>query len=160
MSVNEFLEGTLVYTAAGGITPADLAHKLAGAWQDGYVAFAASEKRLAELKGIAPDVSFLSGRVQNLDGAEGYVTELNLWRRDGAILEEIAAEREENTFHVQTWRLDTAPATGSGNCWHRPAATRSGSHHKAGRRLFSGELAGVEVVMPQQRLNFYITRGE
>lgn len=159
MSDKAFREGTINYTVESGVFPAALADVIKGNWCDGFVAFANSEKRLAELQGASFDERFLAERVQGLDNAEGYVTEVNFWRSDGQYLVEVAAEREENSYCVQTWKLDTAPVPGSGNCWHREAATRAGSHHKDGRRIFSGELKTVEVVWPEKRLNFFITRG-
>ena len=160
MSDKGFKEGSIDYKVSSGVTPVALADIVKGSWEDGFVAFANSEKRLAELHGAGFDEPFFTGRVQGLDNAEGYVTEVNVWRGEGQRLVEVAAEREENTFFVQTWTLDTAPAPGTGNCWYREAATRTGSHHKDGRRTFSGELKTIEVVWPEKRLTFFISRGD
>ena len=154
-----FKEGKLDYTIATGVTPARLAELATGKW-DGFIAFANVEKRLDQLSGITLDEQFLAERVGGLDSVEGYVTELNLWRQNGGLLEELAAEREEDTYALQLWLLDTSPASGTGNCWHRESATKAGSHHKDGNRLYSGDLASVEVVWPEKRLNFFITRGK
>jgi len=162
MSDKGFNKGNLSYTVTRGVTPEALAGMLAGAWRGGYVAFANGERRLDQLAG-AIDTAFLSRRVQDLPGrlkdpgnTGGYVTEIDLWRQEGALLEEIAAEREEDSFIVQHWRLDTAPAD-AGNCLHRAADTQAGAYRG---RLYSGRLATVEVVWPERRLNFFITRGD
>lgn len=157
MSVNGFKEGKLTYTVRSGVTAEALAPMVSGKLGNGFIAFATSEHLFAALNGKSLDARFLGERVQGLAGAEGYVSEVNLWRKDGAVLEEIAAEREENTFYVQEWRLEMAPIAGSGDCWYRAAATSSGSHHKGGKRLFSGELKSIEVIQPDKRLNFYLT---
>jgi hypothetical protein len=158
MNDNGFRQGNLEYTVRSGVSPTDLAELVSGVWSDGYVAFANGERRLAALEGARLDSRFLSERVQGLGDVEGYVTELNLWRSCGSILEEIAVEREENSYLVQSFRLVTE-AGAEGNCWYREASTSVGSHHKDGRRIFSGDLQTVEVVWPEKRLNIYITRG-
>lgn len=152
---NGFRNGNINY-AAETVDPAELAQQIEAAkWADGFIAFAASENRLKDVNQPLT-AEFLETRInQEL----GYVTEINLWRREGNILHEIAAERVNDRFFVQTWLLDSAPIE-KGNCWHKDAETRAGSHHKDGNRLFSGILNTVEVVWPEKRLNFFITRGE
>jgi len=163
MSDNKFKKGNLSYKINPGVTPQALADLVSGDWRGGYVAFANGERRLDQLSGSNMDSELLSRRVQDLPGrlkepgnTGGYVTEIDLWRQDGDVLEEIAAEREEDTYTVQHWRLDTAPA-GEINCRYREADTIAGSYRG---RLYSGCLTTVEVVWPEQRLNFFITRGE
>jgi hypothetical protein len=155
MSDSGFTKGQLIYTVAS-ITPAELAAKTDGIWKDGYVAFANSEKRLSQLPN-SMDADFFSQRVQAVPGAEGYVTEINLWRKNGSVIEEIAVERDENRFYLQHWLLETSPKNGTGNCWYKAAKTEAGSHHNKGRRLFNGSLKSIEVVWPEKRLNFYLT---
>ena len=153
----DFMEGKLTYTVAR-MTPEELATVVAGIWANGYVAFANTEKHLGDLNGIGLDARFLSERVQGVvNGAEGYVMEVDLWRKTGNIIEEVAAEREETTYYVQHWRLDTTPAPGSGDCWYREADTRPGSHHSHGKRIFADSLKSIEVVWPLERLNFYLS---
>lgn len=159
MKNNGFKEGKLTYTTAAEMTPEDLSTLLAGGWADGFVAFAASEKRLNDLEDVAFDPRFLSERAQGISGAEGYVTEINLWRKNAKVHEEVAAERQENTWYVQHWILSTDTVGDGATCWYRDAQTRTGSHHMGGKRLFSDRLATIEVVWPEKRLNFYITRG-
>lgn len=158
MRDNGFKKGKLTYNAASGITPAQVAELVAGSWKGGYVAFANGEKRLDELGDIQLNAPFLTDRVTGCAGVEGYVTELNVWRSDGRVLEEIAVEREDNSYYVQTFHLDMC-AQSEENCLYREAATKAGSHHKDGRRIYSGELKTVEVVWPEKRLNIFITRG-
>lgn len=162
MCDNGFKEGNIDYKVASGVTPAALADTVKGSWEDGFVAFANGEKRLGDISEIPLDAVFFAQKINGrLDQKiEGYVAELNLWRKEESLMLEISAEREENTFFVQSWKLDTAPAPGTGNCWYREAATRTGSHHKDGRRIFSDELKTIEVVWPEKRLNFFITRGD
>ncbi len=158
MCDNGFKKGQLTYTAAS-MTPGELAAKLNGSWKDGYVAFATTEKRLSQLP-VTMDESFLRERVQGIEDAEGYVSEVNLWRNDTSTIEEIAAEREENIFYVQYWSLKKGPESGKENCWYCEADTKAGSHHNNDKRLFSGTLKSVEVVWQEKRLNFYLTTGE
>lgn len=156
MSNNEFKPGRLAYRVHAGISCEQLAASLGGQWDDGYLAFAQTERRWEKMPARRMDAEFLASRVTDLAGVEGYVTEINLWRKQGERHEEIAAERIENTWHVQHWTLDTNPETGAKNCWHRPASTRAGSHHRKERQIFSGSLPTIEVVWPQHRLNFYL----
>jgi len=158
MSDNEFKKGLLVYKATS-MSPGELAAIINGSWKDGYVAFATTEKRLNQLS-IAMDEVFFRERIQGVTGAEGYVTEVNVWRTDKSIIEEIAAEREENSFYVQHWLLETDPTSGTENCWHSEADTKAGAHHNNDKRLFNGSLKSMEVVWPEKRLNFYLTTGE
>ena len=156
MNDNGFNKGLLAYTVAT-LTAEELAAETDGSWQDGYVAFATSEKRLNQLPSKMEAV-FFSERIQGIADAEGYVTEVNLWRKNGSTIEEIAAEREENRFYVQHWLLDTELAeTADNNCWHRVADTQAGSHHNKGKRIFSDSLKSIEVVWPEKRLNFFLT---
>jgi len=157
MSDNEFKKGHLAYTAAS-MTPGELAAIINGSWKDGYVAFATTEKRLSQLP-VTMDESFFRERVQGIEDAEGYVSEVNLWRNDATTIEEIAVEREENSFYVQHWLLKTDPVSGTENCWHCEADTKTGSHHNNDKRLFNGSLKSIEVVWPVKRLNFYLTTG-
>lgn len=159
MNINGFSKGELKCDIRKAVSAEELSKMLAGEWRDGYVAFANGEKRIAELAGIPLDATFLTQRINGrISGIEGYVTELNLWRINGQVVEEIAAEREENSFYLQHFTLETKPETG-GNCWHRDADTRPGSHHKGGRHLFRDKLSSVEVVWPEKRMNIFITRG-
>jgi hypothetical protein len=158
MKDNGFAAGHITYSIET-IDPAKLATDLAAAsWIDGYVTFSASEKRLKDAA-LALAATQLGGRVSGIPDAVGYVMEINLWRREGSLLFEISAERQNDRFFVQTWQLDTAPASGKANCWHREAETRSGSYHQKNKYLFSGVLKSQEVVWPEYRLNFYITSG-
>ena len=159
MRPDDFEEGKIKYSVKSGVTPADLAAELSVAkWADGFIAFANNEKRLGEVQQELSE-KLLSDRINGwIEGAEGYVTEVNVWRSNGSIHEEVAAEREENTFYVQRWKLETDPANGSGDiCWYREANTQAGSHHKDDKRLFSDALKTIEVVWPEKRLNFFIT---
>ena len=161
MSDKGFKEGSIDYRVASGVTPAALADTVQGRWEDGFVAFANGEKRLGDISEIPLDAVFFAQKINDrLDQEiEGYVAELNLWRKEESLMLEISAEREENTFYVQSWELDTAPVPpGTGNCWYREADTRAGSQHKDGRRTFTGELKTIEVVWPEKRLNFFISR--
>jgi hypothetical protein len=159
MTNDGFKRGIIEYTLRCGVMPAVLAGELPG-WQDGYVAFANAEKRLGDIQGLAVDEDFLSNRINGRlsGGIEGYVTELDFWRKGSDTLEEIAAEREETTYRVQRWTLRMFPGEGEGNCWHRPAATMPGPRIRTGP-LFAEGLASQEVVWPEKRLNFFISRG-
>lgn len=153
-----FRKGKISYTVKT-LTPEELALFIKKEWTDGFIAFSNSELRLRDAK-AALNSDNLSGRVNGISGAEGYVMEIGVWMREGNTLYELSAEREDNKFFVQSWELNTMPFDEDVNCWHKEADTEAGSHHNKARKLFAGKLNSVEVVCRDYRLNFYITKGE
>jgi hypothetical protein len=152
MLENDFIDGYLVYEVCTEPVPRfELSE-----WSDGYLAFSNAERRLSELKsvGAAP---LLAGRVLGIDGVEGYLMEVNIWRCRDGVYEELSVEREDRGFYVQRWRLETRePAGKSPNCYFRPAPTKP----RKNSGLFSeDDLRSVEVVCPETRLQFFITCG-
>lgn len=131
-------------------------------WHDGFAAFSNAECRLRELGSPKHLAELLDGRIENHDGLEGFLMEGGLWRSDAKtqVYEELALEREGNRYFVQYWRLSLHKSTeqGSSRCYWRDAATFArGNLHK----LFPEKtIAAFEVIVPADRLRFYITRGQ
>jgi hypothetical protein len=124
-------------------------------WSDGFIAFSATEQRLAEA-GIEKLSSWLDGRSDANGGPEGYLMEAGLWRTAAANFEELALEREGDRFVVQHWLLNTATDAADGMaCYYRPAKTFTRGNAKP----FSGAVDSFEVVVPEHRLRFYLTKG-
>lgn len=125
-------------------------------WHDGYVAFSMGEKRLKDIK----DKDFaelIKGRVNDISGVEGYLMEVDLWRKntDGSY-EEIYIEREDRGFFLQQWKLSKNRFDGSKPCYYHDADTQPRSNLK----LFGkNELKSIEVIEPEHRLHFFITCG-
>jgi len=162
MRDNIFKQGEITYTSDRNISPAEVAAMVAKSWKDGYIAFANGEKRLNDFDHIDLNEKFFRQRIQEIiqfNRLGGYVTELDLWRSSGSIFEEIAIEREENSYHVQHIVLDTEDKSSS-NCWYRDSHTKAGSHHNSNRQIFTGMLNTIEVVWPEKRINIFVTVGE
>jgi len=131
--------------------------RLKGTWDNGYLAFSNREILYADLPAGRLSAALLRDRVTDLEGIEGYLMEIDLWRNCDGRLEELVAERADCGWQVQQWTLRTDVAEDEGNCWYRPAATRPGGHHH-GRELFE-QLSTIEVVWPERRLNIFLGRG-
>jgi hypothetical protein len=152
MPEHEFEDGHLTYEIATEAMPAfDLSE-----WDDGYLAFSNAERRLSELKDL-PVSRLLGGKAQGIDGVEGYLMEVGLWRSRDEVFEELSVEREDRGYFAQRWRLETRPTDGkTANCHFRRATTQP----RAKGKLFSGsDLRSMEVVCPATRLHFFITCG-
>lgn len=153
---NIFSDGFITYTVETKST-----HELPSGfsfndWDDGYAAFSNCEKRLKDIKGR--DFSELvKDRVTGISGAEGYLMEVDLWRRNSdGTYEEISIEREDRGFLVQQWRLSKNNFDGGEPCYYCEADTQPRSN----LRLFEkDELRSMEVIMPEHRLHFFLTAG-
>jgi|GEM_PF-1097316 hypothetical protein len=151
-----FKSGRLVYES-GIMTTGELENRyLQTPWPDGFAAFSAGEQRL----GAAGDLRrLLAGRRDGTNGPEGYLMEAGLWRNRDCVFEELAIEREGDDFFVQFWRLETGDTgdTGAADhlCYYREADT----FVRGNTEIFSGGMPTLEVVVPELRLRFYLTRG-
>jgi hypothetical protein len=128
-------------------------------WDDGFAAFGNDERRLADLGGTNALSGLLQGRISNQPNLEGFLMEVGLWRNDGACYEELSLEREGDDFFVQHWRfwLTTGGQQDGQPCYYREAATFvRGNLHK----LFpENAISTYEVIVPEDRLRFYLTKG-
>jgi len=125
-------------------------------WEDGYVAFSRGECRWCD---IPEDrrAGLWNERVSGIRGVEGYLMELNLWRSEAGVNEEICIERQDSDFYCQYWRLDTKQQEET-NCYYRHAETIR--RDLVGRRkaIFKSDLVQtIEVIAPENRLHFFIT---
>lgn len=159
---NAFTSGSL-HWHTGSMTAAELVQRyLDRDWQDGFAAFSNAERRLGEIGGTAHFTKLLDGRIEQQDGIEGYLMEGGLWRHDpaGQIFEELCLEREGGKFFVQYWQLCLSERAedGASPCYWRPAATFARGNL---RSLFPEQIITTfEVIVPTDRLRFYITRGQ
>lgn len=169
---DDFKKGRLLWFA-GNLTAKELAEKyLNNDWDDGFVAFSNAEKRFNNFGGVAELKTLLSGRIQDqekpqeerADGLaelEGYLMEAGLWRHkmNTAVYEELSFDREGDNFFVQYWHLsvDEKESTESWSCYFRTAKTFVRGNLK---RVFSEKsITTFEVIVPEKRLRFYITKG-
>jgi hypothetical protein len=155
-----FLEGWLVYGAEAVSAP-DLERLMAEAWRDGYFAFSRGQLRLADARPHAIN-DWLTDRVVGLEGVEGYLMELDLWRTTpSGVMEEVVWEREDHGFWVQRFALTSHPLIqGNANCWYRPATTLPLANSLFVQSRGEAPLASVEVILKEKRLHFFITTGE
>lgn len=122
-------------------------------WDDGFIAFSSEEKRLKDF-----DKDWDTWLKNKKNGKNGYLMEAGLWRKDDSTVEELAIEREGENFLVQHWRLDTSNSDNDNagmKCYFREAKTFTRGNIK----IFKGLLPSLEIVVPETRLRFYITRG-
>lgn len=128
-------------------------------WHDGYVAFSKGEKRFKDndIKG-KNFAEFIKDRVEDINGVDGYLMEVDLWRKNSdESYEEISIEREDRGFLVQQWKLSESKFDGSKPCYYRDANTQP----RANLKLFKeNELKSIEVIEPEYRLHFFITCGQ
>lgn len=158
MNVDDFQTGRLIWQQANGLMPADLlkrAEFLQKSWQDGVVTFSVDELRLKNI-GTEKLQEYLGGRSDQNGGPEGYLMELNCWRKADQNYEELALERQGETFSAQYLKLLTNASDETGMlCYYRTAQTVVRNNIEA----LDHELTSIEVVVPEYRLRFYLTRG-
>jgi hypothetical protein len=158
MSNEHFREGFLVYEA-GPVDEADIDLDLAK-WDDGYLAFSTAETRLSGIRDRFKK-EWLEGEIDPFEAFDGYLMEIDLWRKSGGVFEELVLEREDDGFKRQYWRLSTDPGNEKPNCYWQEAFTRARKPIGA-ERIFneeSDDLRTIEVVWPKHRLHFFITAG-
>jgi len=158
-----FQDGQLLYETATLVSPSDLSEDrgLQSEWNDGYAAFSRGEVRLTGVPNIkVPDLS--NEKVSGVNGVEGYLMELNLWRHDGeGIFEEIIIEREDGGYFCQYWKLNTKSTTRETNCYYRQAETFPRKTIGGRKPLFAdNEMRSLECIVPEHRLHFFITTGK
>ncbi|HOF05360.1 MAG TPA: hypothetical protein PK175_09085 [Syntrophales bacterium] len=154
MNIEKFNEGFLQWRAETMTPEAVKAQFLEQEWDDGFLAFSNSERRLGG-DGLSLLGAFLNGRADRHGGPEGYLMEAGLWRSRGAVLEEISLEREGDNFFVQHWVLQKNVSPKESNCYWRKAETFVRGNLG---EVFSGAVKTVEVIVPEHRLHLYLTR--
>ncbi len=156
MTTENFKPGRITWTS-DHVHADELTGKyLNNPWVAGFAAFSNYEKQLREDE-IKTLSQYLVGRSDEQGGPEGYLMEAGLWRNNATVFEELALEREGDLFFVQYWKLDTTdPEPDQTNCYLRPANT----FPRGNIDIFKGSLATFEVIVPTERLRFYITRGQ
>jgi hypothetical protein len=132
-------------------------------WDDGFLAFADTEKRLSAFK--SPD-SILLWNIRTPYGQEGWLMEADLWRTHNGVLEEICMEREDDGLLMQHWKLHTViPKTNQASdcgdiCYYRPV--KLSLQHALGERqsLWTEKTIDcMEIIHPSARLHIYLTTG-
>ncbi|MBF0592522.1 MAG: hypothetical protein HQL02_10590 [Nitrospirae bacterium] len=158
--MSDFKDGHLCYTLTP-LVSGDLVSELLEQWQgDGYIAFSKVERRLSKL-----DMSVLAAIIASPEqhrGDKGYLMEIDLWQDKDGVYEEVSIEREDKGFFYQQWWLDTTLQEAP-NCYWRMASTLARGNKDADNKntVFppGRPVETVEVICPQQRLHFFITRG-
>ncbi len=163
MSVESFREGLIHYSVVTADSTVKLKEHLytinLNEWTDGCVAFPRGEKRLADMPKDIGIEALAEDEVKSLVGIDGYLMEVDVWREKAGVYEEIAVEREDRGWFCQKWTLRTGEFKGASEgyfpCYWRVVETMPIS-----KGLFKNrELTSVEVVVPEERLHFFITKG-
>lgn len=149
------------FERSAGLEPApDLKTLLSEEWRDGYMSFSLGELLYQGALRHAT-ANWTHDPITTVQGVEGYLMELNLWRTTTqGLREEVTWEREEKGFWVERLTLDPDPAKGAHNCWYRNARTFPMPNSPFARLRGGQPLAGVEVIVKEKRLNYFITTGE
>lgn len=144
----DFKEGFVTYTVTYEL-PSDFSFN---GWDDGYAAFSMGEKRMKDIK-ERDFLELVQDRVTGINGVEGYLMEVDLWRSNSdRSYEEISIEREDKGFLVHQWKLETN-TTNNSNCYWRFAETQP-----RGNSILNKEsLKSIEVIVDEHRLHFFIT---
>lgn len=158
----EFQDGYLVYEVKVISEPGSLPPILKQHWDDGYVAFSRGEIRWNNfLKNFSGKWTDLLTQRHFMKGIEGYIMEIDLWRDEAGILyEELSLEREDGGFLFQLFKLHVDKATlGTDHafeCYYRYC--RHAYTISRAKPIFNtGELSFVEVIVPDYRLNIFLT---
>jgi len=151
---NAFSDGFIEYHTS--LKPLSDARSLlqSGDWKDGYAAFSNAEIALDKIS-AAQISDAMEGRVQGIQGVEGYLVETDLWWHTNEYFEEISIEREDNGFYCQHWKLHQKPE--NANCYYRSVETLPRNNSTVFKDT---PLQSVEVIWPERRLHFFITIGE
>lgn len=166
MDDKNFREGRITYTVEFEKSDALSCIGDLKDWQGGYIAFSNKEFSLknAELKSFVENhgeeiqkvIDKKAKDIPALKDTEsgGYIMEIDLWRHEHDVYEEIAIEREDRGFLYQCWRLEPRQAENeSVRCYWRKVNTSPRDNS-----IFKGEsLRSVEVIWPEKRLHFFIT---
>lgn len=161
-NTSDFRPGSLVWSAAL-LTTSDITRRYFDkGWDDGFAAFSNAECRLQELGGWEHLPGLLDHRLEGHAGLEGFLMEGGLWRRDTAseVFEELALEREGAQFFVQYWCLSFQKGDDrkGQRCYVRPMETFArGNLHQV---FPEKTIPAFEVIVPEDRLRFYMTRGK
>ena len=120
-------------------------------FKDGFIAFSNIEKRAHEINKDFNEL--LNGRITGLPNVEGYLTEMDLWKNTESEYFEIYIERVENGFYYNYFHLISEKSKeGYENCLYREMKIYPV------KSLFKpGDLSGIEVIIPEKRINIFIT---
>lgn len=162
----QFEDGSLQYRIYQKASLSELPAEIlpASKWDDGYAAFSRGEKRWKDIpEAQRAGLWDLKPAKENpvIPGVEGYVTEINLWRRDGeGLFEEVSIERDGRRIFCQHWKLDSASdVTLENRCFFRQAETIAGKPVGRSSIFSENELRSLECIVPEHRLHFFITTG-
>jgi len=156
MSASEFRDGFLSYECEKLSLDKLLSTYDFSGWQDGFIAFSNTEKRLNDIKADIKDLlkGDNQGKVRGVDGIEGYLMEINLWRSHDTGCEEIVVERDDDGFYCQRWKLlKQEPQENYFECRYRPVNTFPCRNSI----LKDQSLESIEVIVPQTKFHFFIT---
>lgn len=154
MIENGFKEGTLKYRSLWGDFNSikDEIGNLED-WDDGYLAFSSSEVRKKDMN---TPIEKLSEKVDGIiEGASGYLMEIDLWRKKDSTLEEIYIERNEKGFFMEKWMLfqKKEDHIEGFRCYYREIDALINERSILKR----DDISTVEVVVPEVRLHIFIT---
>ncbi|HOL06556.1 MAG TPA: hypothetical protein PK864_11085 [Syntrophorhabdaceae bacterium] len=123
-------------------------------WDDGFLAFSNAEFRIAH---IDLPIDDLKERVNGkISKAEGYLMEVDLWRKKDGAYEELYVERDNRDFLIEKWVLleqKDSESTGYMCFWRDTDVVINE------RSIFKKEeISAVEVIVPDVRLHIFITK--
>lgn len=151
--VQEYQTGRFTFSSRE-VPLADATAPDLAAWRDGFVAFSSRETRLQAFQ-----ESGLALTWERIDQESGYVMEINLWRDQDGVLEELCMERTDCGFLVQEWKLETTAPAEQGNCYYREVQCRP--RQGTASNIFTGSsVPCMEIVHPETRMHVFMSRGE
>lgn len=119
---------------------------------DGYVAFSNVEIRYSDF--LKKGLSIISGKINGVEGIEGYIMEIGLWKAYEDYCEEIYIERMETRFLFQKYKLYYIKE--NPNCYWREVRTCKRENIKIWEPNDLSE--AIEVVIPDLRMHIFITK--
>lgn len=123
-------------------------------WDDGYLAFSNTELRLTQ---IDLPLDALEGRINGkIPEAEGYLMEVDLWRKKDGAYEELYMERNDREFLIEKCVLFEQKDSESNGymCFWRETDLITNE-----RSIFKKEeISAAEVIVPDVRLHIFITK--
>ena len=161
MNTSEFQDGYLIYTCELKTLESVCADIDFTGWDDGYLAFSNKELRMREIS--AGIESLLQGdelgKVTTIDGVEGYLMEVDLWRGADNGFEEISLERGDEGILCSRWKLATHKP-GEGIKYYPCRWRQVATFPRANSIFHNHELQSIEVIVPENRFHFFITKGK
>jgi hypothetical protein len=123
-------------------------------WDDGYIAFSNQELRLNQVQ-----MDFKTLLASEPVNKNGYLMEIDLWRHENEMYEELSIERDDDGFLCQTWTLNVKLCQEiTPNCFYRKVNTLTRHNVQGGNAVFDREqLKSIEVVMFEKRITLFLT---